>query len=84
MPYPVGNAGFDAATIAAEQVKQRAYASAYAAYGGNPANYATYSAAMRAVDVQFFSSIVGAGQTFGVPTLAASEALMSIQQTGNT
>jgi hypothetical protein len=84
MPYPVGVSGFDSAVFAAEQAKQGAYATALAAYGSNPTNFSTYKAAIRSADVAYFSSIVGAGVTYGVPTLAASEALMSIQSTGNT
>jgi hypothetical protein len=84
MPYPVGVPGFDAAVLAAEQLKQSAYSVALSAYAGIPANFPTYKAAIRSADLQYFSSIVGAGATYGVPTLAAAEALMSIQQTGST
>jgi hypothetical protein len=72
--FPTGtNLAFDRALIAAEGARQNAMAAA----GGS-------AALVRAADIAFLTTVVAAGQSFGVATLNEQQALNSISQTGNT
>jgi hypothetical protein len=53
MPYPSGNLTHDDNVVSAENGRFQAVATARTTYGNNPANYATFAAAVKAADVAY-------------------------------
>jgi hypothetical protein len=74
MPYPTGNAAFDAAVLKAELAYQNATAVPYGSILS--AGFA------KAADIVRLSAIVASGQANGVSVLNEQTALTSIQTTG--
>jgi hypothetical protein len=77
-PVPAGLTAHEATVALSEGTCQSDYGVARAAYGGNPANYATYAAAIRAADVAHMQRIVASADAHGILVLNTREGLRQL------
>ena len=66
MPYPSGSLAHDDTVVAAENGRFQAVATARTAYGNNPANYATFAAAVKAADIACHRACFTSAKTTGI------------------
>jgi hypothetical protein len=66
MPYPTGNLTHDDNVVAEENTRFQAVATTRAVYGNNPANYATFAAAVKAADIVYHRSCLASAKTTGI------------------
>jgi len=83
MPYPSGNLTHDENVVAAENGRVQAVASARTAYGNNPANYATFGAAVKAADIAYHRSCLASAKTTGIQPGCHIRALMDLGTGGS-
>jgi len=69
------------AVYLAAMARQVAYNNALGAYGGLPANYAVYSAALLAADTTYFNAIEAANTAYGLIAPTVDDALNAINGT---
>jgi hypothetical protein len=77
-PVATGAAAHDAAVSLSEGTKANDLAAARAAYGGDPANYATYAAAIRAADIAHMRRVIASGAANGIAVPNVREGLRQL------
>ena len=76
--FPVlpGQAAFDATAVLSEGTRQADIGTARAAYGGNPANFATFNAAVRTASIAHYNRLIAAALASGGVTVPGSPAAL--------
>ena len=77
-PVPAGLTAHEATVALSEGRRQAEVGVARAAYGANPANYATYAAAIRAADVAHMNRVIASADARGILVLNVREGLRQL------